>query len=190
LPWSRTDPGDQQIPDADPDGDPDDQFDDATQSLAQREAEAHDGSDRREERNTVADDMNGDQPGESGRQCGLGDRQSSASPAPQSVLELRAERNRVSGSVSTPVRRSGDRRGFGPCLANEFPREESELFARESQVARRSRSCRNLPSLGDACGLEQRFRGLEVGCGEPLGEAGVNRGQEVTRRCGPSLLLP
>jgi len=71
------------------DGDPDDQFDDATQSLAQREAEAHDGSDRRKERDTMAADMNGDQPGESGRQCGLGDRQSRASPAPQSVLELR-----------------------------------------------------------------------------------------------------
>jgi len=44
--------------------------------------------------------------------------------------------------------------------------------------------------LGDACGLEQRLRGLEVGGGEPLGEAGVDRGQEVTRRRGPSLLLP
>src|SRR6267154_1716998 len=44
--------------------------------------------------------------------------------------------------------------------------------------------------LRDACGLEQRLRGLEVGGGEPLGEAGVDRGQEVTRRHGPSLLLP
>src|SRR5262245_21162915 len=37
---------------------------------------------------------------------------------------------------------------------------------------------------------EQRVRGFEVGGGESLGEAGVDRGQEVTRRCGPSLLMP
>src|SRR5215831_16167538 len=44
--------------------------------------------------------------------------------------------------------------------------------------------------LSDACGLEQLLRGFEVGGGEPLGEAGVDRGQEVARRRGPSLLLP
>jgi hypothetical protein len=60
----------------------------------------------------------------------------------------------------------------------------------KSWVAGRSRSCGNLRSLGGACGLEQRLRGLEVGCGEPLGEAGVDRGQEVTRPRGPSLLMP
>src|SRR5262249_57248661 len=57
-------------------------------------------------------------------------------------------------------------------------------------LARRSRSCRNWQVLGDACGLEQRLRGFEVRCGEPLGEAGVDRGQEVTRRRGPSLVMP
>src|SRR5262245_2827243 len=42
----------------------------------------------------------------------------------------------------------------------------------------------------DACGFEQRFRSLDVGGGEPLGEAGVDRGQEITRRRSPSLLMP
>jgi len=90
LPCPRTDFGNQQISDADSDDDSGDQFDGATHSLAQREAEAHDGSNRREERNTVAGDMNGDQPGESGSGCGLGDGQGRASPAPQSVPERRA----------------------------------------------------------------------------------------------------
>jgi hypothetical protein len=44
--------------------------------------------------------------------------------------------------------------------------------------------------LRDACGLEQRLRGLEVGGSEPLGKAGVDRGQEVTRGGGPSLPMP
>jgi hypothetical protein len=65
LPWPRTDRDDQQIPDADPEGDAGDQFDDATQPLTEGEAEADDGSDRREERITMIDDVNGDQPGES-----------------------------------------------------------------------------------------------------------------------------
>jgi PAS domain-containing protein len=37
---------------------------------------------------------------------------------------------------------------------------------------------------------EQRFRGLEVVGGEPLGEAGVDRSQKVARRRGPSLVMP
>src|SRR5262249_35225995 len=47
-----------------------------------------------------------------------------------------------------------------------------------------------LRSLADAWGVEQCLRGFEVGGGEPLGEAGVDRGQEVARRRPPSLALP
>jgi hypothetical protein len=53
LPWRRTDRGDQKIADTDAETNPQDQLDRSTQPLTARHAEAHDGSDRHEERSMV-----------------------------------------------------------------------------------------------------------------------------------------
>ena len=91
LPWPRTDRGDQQITDADSETNAHDQLDDSTQPLTERDAEAHDGSHRREERSTVVDDMHGDQPGEPRRERRLHDRHGSVSPTRQPTREFLAK---------------------------------------------------------------------------------------------------
>ena len=88
---ARTDRGDQQITNTDPETNAHDQLDRSTQSLTERHAEAHDGSDRGEEWSTVVDDMHGDQPGEPRRQRRLNDGRGSASPTTQSTHEFIAK---------------------------------------------------------------------------------------------------
>ena len=91
LPWPRTDRGDQQITDADSETNAHDQLDDSTQPLTERDAEAHDGSHRREERSTVVDEMHGDQPGEPRRERRLHDRHGGVSPPRQPTREFLAK---------------------------------------------------------------------------------------------------
>ena len=71
-----------------PDTNPDDQLHRSTQPLTERHAEADDGSDRREEGSTVADDMPSDQPGEPRRHRRLDDGHGGALPTPHSTREL------------------------------------------------------------------------------------------------------
>ena len=66
---------------------------------------------------------------------------------------------------------------------------EAPCSGRRRWVRQKGFMCRRRP-LRDAETAEQRLRGFEVGGGEPLGEAGVDRAQEFTRRRGPSLLMP
>jgi len=68
-----------------------DQLDDSTQPLTERDAEAHDGSHRREERSTVVDEMHGDQPGEPRRERRLHDRHGGVSPPRQPTREFLAK---------------------------------------------------------------------------------------------------
>src|SRR5215468_7762000 len=77
------------------------------------------------------------------------------------------------------------------------PDQEADRIARACacSLGNRRRSSGRVPGdtrgvSGEACGLEQLLCGLEVGGGEPLGEAGVDWGQEVGRRRPPSLPLP
>jgi hypothetical protein len=70
---------------------PHDQLDRAPQSLTKREVQAHDGSDWREERHTMLDDLDRDEPGESCRHRRLKDRHDSVSPTSQSACELLAK---------------------------------------------------------------------------------------------------
>ena len=62
-----------------------------TQPLTERDAEAHNGSDRREERSTVIEDMHGDQPGEPRRERRLHDRDGRVSPTRPPTREFLAK---------------------------------------------------------------------------------------------------
>ena len=81
------------------------------------------------------------------------------------------------GSLSSVLRAqtTGEKQGFMKAEAGEVVATVQAVMLADARLRGRR---------------EQRLRGLEVGGDEPLGEAGVDRGQEVTRRRGLSLLLP
>ena len=70
---SRAEHQHEQVGDEDPDRDAEGDLGDPAQPLAVRRAQAEHGRDRREERRVVAEHVRGDQPGDAGRDRGLGD---------------------------------------------------------------------------------------------------------------------